>query len=351
MSTKNLPQPATPGTAIAPRTLADQLADRGVTNAQWLVLINSLYPGAAVVSGLMVLDYCKARGLDPMKKPCHIVPMNMKVGGEWVMRDVVLPGIYEYRTTAMRTGRYLGHTEPLYGPDDTFGGVVAPQWCAMTFKRAAAGGVVIEFPVKVYFREVCNTKDEWVDGKKTGKVVANDRWAKAPIQMLTKCAEAAGLREAFPDEFGGEATFEEMAGRDVGGVEEPASTPVRPAQRISQQQPQEAAAPAEAVTSAEVPEDAPAAAQAPQAAQPKPASIGTIAQVIDRSTAVGTPAERIACVIVLDNGFKAAAVGPELKDAAEKRMLAKIPVDLVCRPSSDPAKYPPVVEAIELAPQ
>jgi hypothetical protein len=31
--------------------------------------------------------------------------------------------------------------------------------------------------------------------------------------MLTKCAEAAGLREAFPDEVGGIATEEEMDGQ------------------------------------------------------------------------------------------------------------------------------------------
>jgi hypothetical protein len=36
------------------------------------------------------------------------------------------------------------------------------------------------------------------------------------IQMLTKCTEAAGLREAFPDEFGGEATADELEGREMG---------------------------------------------------------------------------------------------------------------------------------------
>jgi len=206
--------------APAPRTLSDQLADRGVTPAQYHVLTKSLYPGAKPESALMVLDYCAARKLDPMKKPCHIVPMKVKVGDDYEWRDVVLPGIYEYRTTAMRTGLYMGHTAPVYGEIKEYAGVMAPEWCSMTFKRRAAhGDVVIEFPVTVYFREVCNTKDEWIDKKKTGRVIANDRWSKAPIQMLTKTCEAAGLREAFPDEFGGEATFEEMGGGDPLKVE------------------------------------------------------------------------------------------------------------------------------------
>ena len=66
-----------------------------------------------------------------------------------------------------------------------------------------------EFPVEVLFAEVVAvTKD-----KKTGEYKANSRWSRAPQQMLTKCAEAAGLREAFPDEIGGEQTAEEMEGQ------------------------------------------------------------------------------------------------------------------------------------------
>ena len=75
----------------------------------------------------------------------------------------------------------------------------------MTFYRwNVAAAQRVEFPVTVYFREVVATKS---GGQ------ANARWSKAPIQMLTKCTEAAGLREAFPDEFGGEVTAEEMDGQ------------------------------------------------------------------------------------------------------------------------------------------
>lgn len=193
-------------------TLPKAVADRGVDEAQWLTLTNSLFPGAKPESVLMVIDYCRARRLDPMKKPCHIVPMKVKdqKSGEWGWRDVVMPGIYEYRTTAMRTGQYAGHSQPEYGPLVEYAGVTAPEWCAMTIYRRH-GHERIEFPVRVYFREAAQTKQ---DGK------ANDRWSKAPIQMLTKVCEAAGLREAFPDEFGGEMTAEEMDGQVVGTIDE-----------------------------------------------------------------------------------------------------------------------------------
>lgn len=195
--------------------LPDAVARRGIDEFQWRTLTNNLFPGARTESVLMVVDYCKARRLDPLKKPCHIVPMEVKDAKtntkEW--RDVVMPGIYEYRITAHRTGLYLGHSKPEYGPAGKCAGVDAPAWCEMTMYRWHKDSArVIEFPVQVFFEEVVAVNRE-------GK--ANSRWSKAPTQMLTKCTEAAGLREAFPEEFGSEPTAEEMEGQnvvDVGGV-------------------------------------------------------------------------------------------------------------------------------------
>lgn len=198
-----------PVAAVHEPALPEPVARRGITEAQWRTLANNLYPGADSNSVLMVWDYCVARRLDPLKKPCHIVPMSVKDAktGEYRYRDVVMPGIYELRTTAQRTGEYLGHSRPEYGETIDHAGVSAPEWCELTVYRwHGKSGQRIEFPVRVLFREAVATKK---DGK------ANDRWGRAPIQMLTKCAEAAGLREAFPDEIGGEHTAEEMDGRTI----------------------------------------------------------------------------------------------------------------------------------------
>lgn len=187
--------------------LPEPVARRGITEAQWRTLCNSLYPGANPQSVLLVWDYCMARRLDPLKKPAHIVPMEVKdaKSGKYEWRDVVMPGIYEHRTTAQRTGLYLGHSKPEYGPEEECRGVKAPGWCEFTIYRwNEKAARQVDYPVRVYFREVVGLNR---DGK------ANARWSRAPIQMLEKCTEAKGLREAFPDELGGEQTAEEMDGQ------------------------------------------------------------------------------------------------------------------------------------------
>ncbi len=205
--------------------LPEPVARRGITEWQWRTLMNSLFPGAKGESVLLVWDYCLSRKLDPMKKPCHIVPMEVKVGERYEWRDVVMPGIYELRTTAQRTGDYLGHSKPEYGPEIDVAGIKAPAWCDMTIYRYNREiKEKVPFPVHVLFAEVVATKR---DGK------ANARWSKAPVQMLTKCAEAAGLREGFPDEIGGEHTDDEMDGQRAIAISQPpvveaASSLVRP---------------------------------------------------------------------------------------------------------------------------
>lgn len=194
--------------------LSTQLENRGVSPGQWHTLARNLYPGAKIESVLMVIDYCKSRGLDPLKKPCHIVPMKVKdaATGKEEWRDVVMPGIYEQRMTAQKTGEYLGHSKPEYGEMTDFLGVQAPEWCHMVIYRwNAAAEQRAEYPVTVYFSEACTTR--W--DKDAKQRVPNARWTLAPRQMLTKCTEAAGLREAFPDELGGHMVMEEMEGRDI----------------------------------------------------------------------------------------------------------------------------------------
>ena len=62
---------------------------------------------------MMAVDYCKARKLDILKKPVHIVPMWSTSLGREV--ETVWPSINEIQTTASRTGQWAGMDEPKWG--------------------------------------------------------------------------------------------------------------------------------------------------------------------------------------------------------------------------------------------
>ena len=50
------------------------IAQYGIEPEGWMTLANSVYPGAKPESIVLAVQYCKARGLDVLKKPVHIVP-------------------------------------------------------------------------------------------------------------------------------------------------------------------------------------------------------------------------------------------------------------------------------------
>lgn len=188
------------------------------------VLKETLYPGAKDESIAMVLSYCKARKLDPIKKPVHLVPMNVKTGRkdssgkdiyEW--RDVVMPGIGLYRIEADRSGQYAGMSEPEYGEDVTeqVGSVklTYPKWCMIVIRKRLASGEIVEYKAKEFWKENYATKGR-------SDSTPNTMWEKRPYGQLAKCAEAQALRKAFPDVVGQDYTKEEMEGKHHQEVEE-----------------------------------------------------------------------------------------------------------------------------------
>jgi phage recombination protein Bet len=193
------------------------LQERGLTNELWSSLNSSIFPGAKPESIIMALNYCKARGLDPLKKPVHIVPLYVKDAktGQSSMRDVIMPGIYELRMTAARTGSFVGMDEPAFGPMIEFKGVTAPAFCSITVYRMVAGQRCA-FTHTEYFEEAVSIKKE--GGKEVGP---NAMWTKRPRGQLAKCAEAGALRKAFPDELGGIQSSEEAVEFDSSSIDKP----------------------------------------------------------------------------------------------------------------------------------
>lgn len=184
------------------------------------VLQNSLYPGAKDESVRLVLAYCRFNKIDPMLKPVHIVPTSIKIvdqGGRerWEKRDVLMPGIADYRIKASRSGEYAGISEPEFGPDREFkndrGDAVFtyPEWCKITVFRLV-GGQPRPFPAKEYWLENYATAGR-------DNPFPNTMWRKRPYGQISKVAEAQALRKAFPEFGGGTNTSEEMEGRHLEG--------------------------------------------------------------------------------------------------------------------------------------
>ena len=188
--------------------IQNAIAERGIDAPTWSALQNSVYPGAADESILMVVDYCKALKLDPMQKPVHIVPMSVKQGDKYQMRDVVMPGIGLYRIQASRSGDLAGTSSPEFGPDITgqLGSVeiTYPLWCKVSVTKLIDGRLV-EFTACEFFTENYATKNR-------NDQSPNAMWAKRPYAQLAKCAEAQALRKGWP-EIGQQPTFEEMEGK------------------------------------------------------------------------------------------------------------------------------------------
>lgn len=207
-----------------------RLEKRGIDQMLWSAIGSSIFPGATDESKLMAIDYCKSRGLDIMKKPCHIVPMNVKDAktNQYAWRDVIMPGIAEIRITADRTGKYAGQDAPVFGPmvEMDFGKAThtVPESCTVTVYRIIDGNRVA-FSHTEFFEEAANTTK---DG------ALNSMWTKRKRGQLSKCAEAGALRKAFPEESGGVITAEEVSDdhlRTVSG--RVVDTPTKPTLRFA----------------------------------------------------------------------------------------------------------------------
>lgn len=189
----------------------------GIEKAEWNALVEAVWPTAKTPEGIILaLSYCKARNLDPFKRPVHIVP----IWNSELRRTVesVWPGIGELRVTASRTGCYAGCDPAAFGEmvvcdfsGEVGGGqnkrqetktVEFPEWCQLTVYRMMQGQRVAFPGPRVYWLETYATM-----GKSD---VPNEMWETRPIGQLEKCAEAAALRRAFPEEMGEEFIGDEV---------------------------------------------------------------------------------------------------------------------------------------------
>lgn len=130
-------------------------------------------------------------GLDPFTKQIYAVKRKGKV--------VHQTGIDGYRSTAERTREYAGSDEATYEecPCEEVPRP-HPSIARVTVHRILANGHVIDQVGVARWHELRPTGDDGF------------MWTKMPFNQLAKCAEANGLRKAFPRVLGGVYIEEEM---------------------------------------------------------------------------------------------------------------------------------------------
>lgn len=177
----------------------------GIDKSDWKALCEIIHPNAeSTESVILALAYCKARKLDPFKRLIHIVPIWDKKKRAYV--DTIWPGIGEMRTTAHRTKSYAGRDQTEFGPDqkgswkkegknDQFTqiDITYPEWARITvYRMLGTERCAFPGPTVYWLEDVSLMKGN----------IPNPMWQKRPRGQLEKVAEAAALRQAFPEEVG-----------------------------------------------------------------------------------------------------------------------------------------------------
>lgn len=186
----------------------------------WKTLVDVVHPAASDPSVVLAaLAYCRERNLDPMKRVVHIVPRYDAKSGR--VKDTIMAAVGELRMTAHRTGVFAGMDETVFGEtikkifkdkvrkkdkqgdrwEEEVVEVEFPAWAKVTVYRMV-GTQRVPFP---------GPRVSWLSiyQRKGRSTIPNERWATAPFDQLEKCAEAAALRRAFPEEAPPMLTLEE----------------------------------------------------------------------------------------------------------------------------------------------
>jgi len=165
----------------------------------------------------LFLYSCKRTGLDPFIKQIYAIKRWDSQTNSFAM--AIQTGIDGYRLIASRTGDLAGIDEPEFVTDANTPD--HPVMATVTVYRFVQGERC-KFVGQARWAEYVQ-KDK--DGNACG------RWRDMGFNQLAKCAEAAALRKAFPQDLSGIYTNEEMPVIDIESVQDVPEKAASPAEQ------------------------------------------------------------------------------------------------------------------------
>lgn len=178
---------------------------------QQITVLQSLGLEQATESDLgLFFHQCTRTGLDPFAKQIYMIGRKAKENGQFVTKYTIQTGIDGYRLIARRAADRAGHKystqETLWCGED---GAWRDVWLGSKPPAAAKVTVIREgepFTAVATYSEYVQLAKDYT----SGEMGPNSMWKKMAANQLSKCAEAAALRKAFPQDLSGVYVDAEM---------------------------------------------------------------------------------------------------------------------------------------------